>query len=121
MLNVLTWVSVYLQPNSIVVDVERGGVGKAHTNNNNQYGASGTSSSSQPEEAEKRTALIYLKKAIAAVGFLVIAACVVLLWVFMGAEFGIPGLIIALAILLVVTGAWRHIWIVIVTTPRDVK
>lgn len=111
---------MYLQPNSIVVDVERGGVGKAHANNNNnQYGASGTSS--QPEEAEKRTALIYLKKAIAAVGFIVIAACVVLLWVFMGAEFGIPGLIIALAILLVITGAWRYIWIVIVTTPRDVK
>lgn len=68
-----------------------------------------------------RTVLIYLKKAIAAVGFIVIAACVVLLWVFMGAEFGIPGLIIALAILIVITGAWRKIWIIIVTTPRDVK
>lgn len=100
--------------------MERGGVGKAHgqQNNNNNYGSG---SGGLTEEPEPRTALIYLKKAIALVGFVVIVACVVLLWVFMGAEFGIPGVIIALAILLVITGAWRAIWIAIVTTPRDVK
>lgn len=101
--------------------------GSSPSNNNNNNNtvtyAAGTGWREEADdgELEQRSALIYLKKAIAALGFIVIAACVVLLWVFMGAEFGVPGLIIALAILLVITGAWRFIWIAIVTTPRDVK
>lgn len=73
------------------------------------------------EQGEPRKALLYAKRAIAVLGFLIVVACVVCLWYFMGPEFGIPGLILALAILIIITGAWRRIWIIIVTTPRDVR
>lgn len=91
-----------------------------HNNNNNNYGEH-NAGGQQPEEPEPRKALLFLKRAIATVGFITVVACVVLLWYFMGVEFGISGLIIALAILIVITGAWRFIWIMIVTTPRDVR
>ena len=99
--------------------MERGGVGKTH-GSNKQY-AAGEGWSDSSAEPEDRCALIFVKKAIALLGFLVIVACVTVLWIFMGAEFGIPGLIIALVILLIVTGFWRKIWIGLVTGPRDAK
>uniref|UniRef100_A0A8W7PN09 long-chain-fatty-acid--CoA ligase n=1 Tax=Anopheles coluzzii TaxID=1518534 RepID=A0A8W7PN09_ANOCL len=48
-------------------------------------------------------------------------AAVVLIWVYMGWEFGLPALLITLAAVFIASGWWRWWYIAFVTAPRDIK
>lgn len=55
------------------------------------------------------------------VGFGCSIAGVVLVWYYMGWEFGLPAVLIALLAVLIASGKWRWFYIAAVTVPRDVK
>ncbi|ETN57977.1 AMP dependent ligase [Anopheles darlingi] len=48
-------------------------------------------------------------------------AAVVLIWYYMGWEFGLPALLITLAAVFIASGWWRWWYIAFVTAPRDIK
>ncbi|XP_038118477.1 long-chain fatty acid transport protein 4 isoform X1 [Culex quinquefasciatus] len=112
-----------------IVDIEKGQVENEPPSNGKQLSAlpapeaAFTSnavhqSSARPSNERFRLVLLYV------VQFAGLGACiagVVLVWYFMGWEFGVPAVLIALLAVLIASGKWRWFYIAAVTAPRDVK
>lgn len=127
------WINRVASLNSLfqpaIVDIEKGQVENEPPSNGKQLSAlpapeaAFTSnavhqSSARPSNERFRLVLLYV------VQFAGLGACiagVVLVWYFMGWEFGVPAVLIALLAVLIASGKWRWFYIAAVTAPRDVK
>lgn len=121
-----------MQPS--IIDIEKGRVenddppsGKQQQ----QFNISSTSSSpvaatdespnaSSSRSTSERVGLVFLY-VIQFVGFGASIAGIVLVWYYMGWEFGLPAVLIALLAVLIASGKWHWFYIAAVTAPRDVK
>ncbi|XP_065076114.1 long-chain fatty acid transport protein 4-like [Ochlerotatus camptorhynchus] len=115
-----------------IIDIEKGRVeNDPPSGKQQQYNISSTSSSAVPATDEspnasssrstsERVGLVFLY-AIQFVGFGASIAGIVLVWYYMGWEFGLPAVLIALLAVLIASGKWRWFYIAAVTAPRDVK
>lgn len=105
------------------------------TNNNNSSNNGSTTTSTTIAVAHERSSddnkvvpgskkkvyLVYARYAIVAVGLGTVFAAVVLLWYFMGWLYGLQGVLVASIIVLLVSGKWRWVYIMLITGPRDLK
>ncbi|XP_055605890.1 long-chain fatty acid transport protein 4-like [Uranotaenia lowii] len=76
-------------------------------------------STSSPQTSGDRVRLVFLY-VIQFVGFGASVAGIVLVWYYMGWEFGLPAVLIALLAVLIASGKWRWFYIAALTIPRDV-
>lgn len=104
----------------------------AATNGNGTTGTSGSSSGSgghnnnqsskqDCEKLNKRSrAAVFCRAAVALVGICFIIAAVVLLWYYMGWEYGLPALLVGFVAVVLSTVGWRWFYIAAVTSKRDI-
>lgn len=120
-----------------IIDIEKGHVENDQATNGvdgdkkqQQFNISSTSSSAvvarsppgagSPRSTSERISRVFLY-VIQFVGFGCSIAGIVLVWYFMGWEFGLPAVLIGLLAVLIASGKWRWFYIAAVTIPRDVK
>lgn len=79
----------------------------------------GNSSASSRSTSERVGLVLFYVVVFVSVGAAI--AGIVLVWYYMGWEFGLPAVLIALLAVLIGSGKWRWFYIAAVTAPRDVK
>ncbi|XP_055908772.1 long-chain fatty acid transport protein 4 isoform X2 [Eupeodes corollae] len=99
------------------------GNGTSPSSSTSPPGGGGHKNQSSKQEREKlgrrSRAAVFFRAAFALVGFCLIIAAVVLLWYYMGWEYGLPALLVAFVAVVLSTVGWRWFYIAAVTSRRD--